>query len=59
MRTSLITAIVALGALLIAAALTSCGTGTAIVFSPDGIQIIPPADVITIPGTEPEVVATK
>ena len=52
MRTSFITVVLVIGALAAIAALTSCGTGTAILFSPDGIQVIPPTDVITIPGTE-------
>jgi hypothetical protein len=53
MRASLVTTIIIAGALLAIAALTSCGTGTAIVFGKEGIQIVPPEDIIIIPGTDP------
>jgi hypothetical protein len=42
-------------ALLVALLFASCGSGTAIVFGPDGIAIVPPADQFIIPGTEPGV----
>jgi hypothetical protein len=36
-----------------AATLSSCGTGTAIVFDKDGIRVVP-GDSFVIPGTEVE-----
>jgi len=38
--------------------LVSCGTGTAIVFSKEGIQVVP-GDSFIVPGTETPVEDTK
>jgi hypothetical protein len=42
---------ITLAALLLplAALVTGCGTGTTIIFGPDGIEIVPPAAPIVIP----------